>query len=348
MDSTQHPSEKTDIRSLTYEKLQEFVKSLGEPSYRADQIFFWLHKKLVDSFDEMTNLSKGLRERLKEECILKDLKIKTVQESAIDGTRKYLFELYDGNTIESVFMKYNFGNSVCVSSQVGCDMGCKFCASTVNGCARNLSASEVLGQVYEIQKDTRERVSHVVVMGMGEPLLNYRSIVDFVRILSHENSLNISQRNITISTCGIVPAIEKLSRESLKITLALSLHAPNDGIRKQIMPVAGKYSMEDIFKACGTYFENTGRRVTFEYCLIGGVNDSKECAKELSGKLKGMGAHVNLIPVNPTESNFSPSSEKSIETFKEILENAGIAVTKRREMGRDIDGACGQLKRRML
>ena len=341
------PSRKTDIRSLTYEKLLEFMKELGEPSYRAAQVFSWLHEKLAVSFDEMTNLPKSLRAKLEESCILKNLKTVAVQESAKDATRKYLFELFDGNTIESVFMKYSFGNSVCVSSQVGCAMGCKFCASTVNGCVRNLSASEILSQVYEIQKHTGQRISHVVMMGMGEPLLNYASVVDFVRIVSAENALHISQRNITISTCGLPGAIENLSRESLKVTLAVSLHAPDDEIRRRLMPVAERFSMESVLDACRVYFDNTGRRLTFEYCLIGGVNDSAACALKLSKKLKGLNAHVNLIPVNPTESSLKAPKEADVEKFRAILEEAKIPVTRRRELGRDIDGACGQLKRRM-
>ena len=348
MVSISQPSEKIDIASFGLEELSAYIKSIGQPSYRAGQIFSWLHRKLVSSFDEMSDLPKALRERLKAECILKIPAVRTVQISKTDGTRKYLFELYDGNTIESVFMKYSFGNSVCVSSQVGCAMGCIFCASAIGGCVRNLSTSEILSQVYEISKDTGERISHVVMMGMGEPLLNYSNVVGFVRILSNENALHISQRNITISTCGIAPAIKRLSGESLKITLALSLHAPDDEIRRKIMPVASRYPMEEVLEACRVYFNNTGRRVTFEYCLIGGVNDSKECALRLSGRLKGMNAHVNLIPVNPTENNISASGRKNTEEFMAVLEKNGIAVTKRRELGRDIDGACGQLKRRMV
>ena len=348
MASILQPSEKIDIASFGPAELSAYIKSIGQPSYRAGQLFSWLHQKLVSSFDEMSDLPKALRERLKEECILKNPAVRAVQISKTDGTRKYLFELYDGNTIESVFMKYSFGNSVCVSSQVGCAMGCAFCASAIGGCVRNLSTSEILSQVYEISKDTGERISHVVVMGMGEPLLNYSNIVGFVRILSNENALHISQRNITISTCGIAPAIKRLSEESLKITLALSLHAPDDEIRRKIMPVASRYPMEEVLDACSVYFKNTGRRVTFEYCLIGGVNDSKECAVRLSKRLKGMNAHVNLIPVNPTENNISASCRKNTEEFKAVLEKNGIAVTKRRELGRDIDGACGQLKRRMV
>ena len=341
-------SEKTDIRSLTYEEMCAFIKELNEPSYRAGQIFSWFHRKLAASFDEMTDIPKALREKLKSSCELKNLKIAAVQESALDGTRKYLFELYDGNTIESVFMKYSFGNSVCVSSQVGCAMGCVFCASGLSGCARNLSASEILSQVYEIQKDTGQRISHIVMMGMGEPLANYDNTVRFVRLVSAENSLHISQRNITISTCGLPGPIRKLSAESLKITLAVSLHAPDDAVRTKIMPVAKIYPIEDVIDACREYYKNTLRRLTFEYCLIGKINDSDECAQKLAKRLKGLNAHVNLIPVNPTENDLTPSSKDQIKRFKEILEQRNIQVTIRRRMGRDIDGACGQLKRRML
>ena len=339
--------QKTDIRSLDMSGLKELMEELGQPLYRAAQIFSWLHKKLVRSFDEMTDLPKDLRQELDRKCILKNLEILKVQRSKTDGTAKYLFRLYDGNTIESVFMKYSFGNSVCISTQVGCAMGCAFCASTIDGCARNLSISEMLSHVYEIQRDTKERISHIVLMGMGEPLLNYENTVGFIRLITDENSLHMSTRNITISTCGLPGAIERLSREGLKITLAVSLHAPNDNIRKKIMPVANKYSIDEILCACNTYFKNTGRRLTFEYCLIGGLNDSPECARELSKRLRGMNAHVNLIPVNPTENNFPSSKEADIERFKKILEGSNIQVTRRRQLGRDVGGSCGQLKRRM-
>ena len=341
--------QKTDIRSFEYEELIAFLKEKGQPAFRGKQVFSWLHEKLADSFDEMTNLPKALREELRETCDLRPLKKREVLTSEIDGTKKYLFELCDGFLIESVMMPYKHGNSVCVSSQVGCNMGCSFCASTIDGCERDLTASEILGQVYEIQKDIDERVSNIVIMGMGEPMINYDNVVRFVRIISDENALHISQRNITISTCGIIPAILKLSGERLKVTLALSLHAPNDEIRRKIMPVAKKYAIRDVLSACDTYFENTGRRVTFEYCLIDNINDRKEHAKELAQLLKGRNAHVNLIPVNPTpENNYGAAKEKDIETFQNILESAGITTTRRREMGRDISGACGQLVRRKL
>ena len=338
-----------DIRSLSKTGLKQLISDLGEPAYRADQIFEWLHVHLADSFDEMTNIPKNLRAKLEENCVLMNASKKQVFISEIDGTRKYLFELNDRNLIESVMMKYRHGNSVCVSSQVGCAMGCRFCASTIGGLVRDLTVSEMLSQVYQIQKDIGERVSNIVIMGMGEPLLNYDNVVNFIRMLSDENTLHISQRNITISTCGIVPAIVRLSDESLKCTLALSLHAPNDEIRRKIMPIANRYSIKEILCACDYFFEKTGRRVTFEYCMIDGINDLKIHAEELSELLKGRNAHVNLIPVNPTpENNFGAAREKDINIFRGVLENSGITVTRRREMGRDISGACGQLVRRTI
>ena len=340
-------SQKIDIKSLQYDALQQLLLDMGQPKYRAGQIFSWLHGKMVRSFAEMSNLPAGLREELAGKCDIVNITKKKVETSALDGTKKYLFELEDGNLIESVMMRYKHGNSVCVSSQVGCAMGCSFCASTLNGCVRDLRTSEILDQVYEIQKDIGERVSNIVIMGMGEPLLNYDNVVGFVRLVSAENALHISQRNITISTCGIIPAIIKLSKEQLKVTLALSLHAPNDEVRKTLMPVAKKYSMQEILDACDSYFRETGRRVTFEYCLIDAVNDRPEHARELAKRLKGKGAHVNLIPVNPTpENHYREAKEKDIRAFAAIPEENQITVTRRREMGRDISGACGQLVRR--
>ena len=341
--------EKTDIRSFEYEELLSLMKEKGQPAFRAKQVFSWLHEKGVTDFEEMSNLPKTLRSELAECCDLRPLKKREVLTSKTDGTKKYLFELEDGLLIESVMMPYKHGNSVCVSSQVGCNMGCAFCASTISGCVRDLTASEMLGQVYEIQKDIGERVSHVVVMGMGEPLLNYRNLTRFVRLLSDENALHISQRNITISTCGIIPAIINLAEESLKVTLALSLHAPNDTVRRQIMPVAKTYAIRDVLSACEYYFEKTGRRVTYEYCLIDRLNDAPEHARELAGLLKGKNAHVNLIPVNPARGGpIREAKEKDIIQFQTILEQAGVTATRRREMGRDISGACGQLVRRTI
>ena len=341
--------EKTDIKSLTLEELSGQLKAMGLKAFRAKQIYQWLHEKLVESFDEMTNLSLGDRERLKERYRLTVLKPVEVLTSKIDGTRKYLFSLGDGNVIESVWMKYKHGNSVCISSQVGCRMGCRFCASTLDGLERNLLPSEMLDQIYRIQRDTGERVSNVVVMGSGEPLDNYENLVRFIRILSGEGGLNISQRNITVSTCGIVPGIRKLTEEGLSVTLALSLHAPNDQVRKTLMPIANKYSLSEVLGACHDYFEKTGRRLTFEYSLVKGVNDNLDEASELARLLRGQHGHVNLIPVNPIkERDFVQSNHQAIQSFKNLLEKNGINVTIRREMGRDINGACGQLRKSFL
>ena len=269
--------------------------------------------------------------------------------SQIDGTRKYLFRLEDGNVIESVWMQYHHGNSVCISSQVGCRMGCRFCASTLDGLERNLTTAEMLDQIYRIQTLTGERVSNIVIMGSGEPLDNYDNVIRFLRMISDENGLNISQRNITLSTCGIVPNILRLAEENIQITLALSLHAPNDEVRKTLMPIANRYSLQDILPACQTYFEKTGRRLTFEYSLVSGVNDNLDEAKALTSLLKNMHGHVNLIPVNPIkERDYRQSDRKAIEAFKSYLEKNGINVTVRREMGRDINGACGQLRKSFL
>lgn len=340
---------KTDIKSLSKSELERHIKDLGEAKFRADQIYAWLHKHLVSSFDEMSNLSLGLREKLKQHFVLVNLEQVDVQVSKIDGTRKYLFKLPDGNIIESVWMKYEHGNSVCVSCQVGCRMGCTFCASTLDGLLRNLSTSEILEQVYRIQKLTGERVSNIVCMGAGEPMDNYDNVVRFVKMISSEDGLNISQRNITVSTCGIVPRMRDLADEGLQITLALSLHAPKDEIRKKLMPIARKYSIAEVLGACNDYFQKTGRRVSFEYSLVQGENDNASEARELISLIKGMHAHVNLIPVNPIkERDYRQSTPKAVLDFKRILEKNHINVTIRREMGRDIDGACGQLRRHFL
>jgi 23S rRNA m2A2503 methyltransferase len=339
----------TDIKSMDFEELKAFVKDIGEPAFRAKQLFEWMHKSLIESFDECTNLSKAFRETLKSQVILTRLKTVEVFTSKIDDTRKYLFALSDGNIIESVRMKYEHGNSVCISSQVGCRMGCKFCASTLDGLVRNLTTAEMLDQVYSIQRILGERVSNIVVMGSGEPLDNYDNIVKFVRIISSDMGLNISQRNITVSTCGIVPKIKKLADEGLNITLALSLHAPNDEIRKTIIPVANKYALKDIIAACDYYFKKTGRRVSYEYSLVAGVNDNMEEAKSLVRLVNGRNVHINLIPVNPIkERDFKQSDKLKIKAFRDFLEKKGVNATIRREMGRDIDGACGQLRRRFI
>lgn len=291
--------ERTDIKSLNLEELTAFLVSAGEKPFRAKQLYEWIHQKLAASYDEMTNLPKTLKEKLSEMAELPSLTVVEEKISQIDGTRKYLFGLSDGNVIESVLMKYKHGNSVCISSQVGCRMGCRFCASTLDGLERNLSPAEMLDQIYRIQKITGERVSNVVVMGSGEPLDNYENLVQFIRLLTDENGLNISQRNLTVSTCGIVPGILKLAEEKFQITLALSLHAPNDEVRKSLMPVANRYPLADVLMACQTYFEKTGRRITFEYSLVSGVNDNLKEASALAALLKAQHGHINLIPVNP-------------------------------------------------
>ena len=337
---------KVDIKSLLYDELIENIENIGEKKFRGKQIYDWLHKNLVDNFDEMSNLSKDLRTKLKHQYYLTHLHVLEVQTSKIDGTQKYLFELADGNVIESVLMRYKHGNSVCISSQVGCRMGCVFCASAIGGLTRNLTTAEMLEQIYEIQKRSGERVANVVVMGCGEPLDNYEYIVQFIKMLSDEFGLHISQRNITISTCGLVPQIRKLTAEQFQITLALSLHATNNEKRKQLMPIAYKYSLDEVLESCKYYFQKTGRRITFEYSLVDGVNDTEEDAKELVELVKNINCHVNLIPVNPIrERTFAQSQKKVIENFKNKLEKCGINVTIRREMGRDIDGACGQLRK---
>lgn len=337
---------KTDIKSLDLDSLKDGITSLGDKAFRAKQIYDWLHVKLVDNFDEMTNLSRDLREKLKEEYDLISLKVVEERISKDDGTRKYLFMLKDGRVIESVLMKYNHGNSVCISSQVGCRMGCRFCASTIGGLERNLSASEMLDQVYQIQKITNERVSNVVVMGTGEPLDNYDNLLRFIQILTDKHGLNISQRNITVSTCGLVPKIKELALNGLGITLAISLHGPNDRIRRELMPIGNQYDIKTLMEACSYYYKNTGRRITFEYSLVEGVNDREENAVELARLVRGLNCHINLIPVNPIkERNYRHSSVKSIQKFKNILEKYKINVTIRREMGADIDAACGQLRK---
>ncbi len=338
-----------DIKSLTLSELKEEVLSLGEPSFRAKQIYEWMHVKLVRSFKEMTNLSKAFREECGKRYRFTALFPVRVQESVLDGTKKFLFALEDGNVVESVWMKYKHGNSVCISSQVGCRMGCSFCASTLDGLERNLTPSEMLDQVYAITRLTGERVSNVVVMGIGEPLDNYENLLRFLGLLTDENGLHISQRSVTVSTCGIVPRMRQLAQERLQITLALSLHAATDEKRKRLMPVAKSYSIGELMEACAYYFQYTGRRITFEYSLIEGVNDTDQDARELAALARKLCCHVNLIPVNPVkERDFVQSRADRIQSFKNVLEKNQINVTIRREMGRDIDGACGQLRHRHM
>ena len=342
-------SEKTDIKSLTLEELTLILKEKGEKAFRAKQMYEWMHVKLARNFEEMTNLSKDFRAECKEWCEYTALTPVRVQESKIDGTKKFLFGLADGNVVESVWMKYQHGNSVCISSQVGCRMGCSFCASTLDGLERNLTPAEMLDQIYAITRLTGERVSNVVVMGSGEPLDNYENLLRFLKLLTDENGLHISQRNITVSTCGLVPRMKELAGEKLQITLALSLHATTDEKRRRLMPIANRYSIAELMEACAYYFEQTGRRITFEYSLVGGVNDLDEDARELIQLARPLCCHVNLIPVNPIkERDYVQSDKESIIRFKNKLEKNKINVTIRREMGRDIDGACGQLRRRHM
>ena len=341
--------EKKDIASYSFEELQEEMLAIGEKGFRSRQIYSWIHEKLVDDFEEMTNLPKALRQKLEAAYEIRRVEMEKRQISKIDGTNKFLFCLKDGNMVESVLMKYKHGNSECISSQVGCRMGCRFCASTLDGLERNLTPSEMLRQVYQIQKITGERVSNIVIMGTGEPLDNYDNFLKFIHMVSDEHGLNISQRNITASTCGIVPNIRRLAEEKLQITLALSLHGSNQEKRRSLMPVANKYELHEVLEACDYYFEKTGRRITFEYSLVHGVNDTPEDAKELMGILKDRNCHLNLIPVNPIkERNYEKPDKKSAENFKNKLEKNGINVTIRREMGSDIDGACGQLRRKTM
>jgi len=337
---------KKDIKSLNLAELEAEIVAMGDKSFRAKQIYQWLHIKHVTSFDEMTNLSKELREKCKEIFELVVLEAVDRKISMIDGTQKFLFRLADGNVIESVLMKYKHGNSVCISSQVGCRMGCRFCASTLDGLERCLTPSEMLEQIYRISQISEERISHIVIMGTGEPMDNYENVLKFLFLVSDENGLHISQRNITVSTCGLVPKIEELAREHLQITLALSLHAPNDAIRRTLMPVANRYSMEEVLQVCEFYFQETGRRISFEYSLIQGVNDSEADAFELAKRICRMNCHVNLIPVNPIkEREYQQTQKAEISRFKNVLEKYGINATIRREMGRDIQGACGQLRK---
>lgn len=342
-------SEKKDIKSMTLPELMEELATIGEKPFRAKQMYQWMHVKLAAGFQEMTNLSKQLRDSCEQRYTYTSLQVVDVQTSKLDGTRKFLFGLADGNVVESVWMKYKHGNSVCISSQVGCRMGCRFCASTLDGLERNLLPSEMLDQIYSIQRITGERVSNVVVMGTGEPMDNYENLLKFIHILTDEAGLNISQRNITVSTCGIVPRMRQLAEEKLQITLALSLHATTDEKRRALMPIANRFSIAELMDACKYYFEQTGRRITFEYSLVGGVNDTDEDAAELIALAKPLCCHINLIPVNPIkERNYVQSENGRIQAFKGKLEKNKITVTIRREMGRDIDGACGQLRRKHI
>lgn len=337
---------KTDINSLTYEKLNSVIEELGQPTFRAKQIYTWLHKYGVSSFDEMTNISKQLREILADKYFISTCEIEDKYTSKIDDTVKYLFRLYDGEYVESVIMKYKYGYTICVSSQVGCKMGCTFCASTLAGFKRNLTAGEIEAQLQSAQKDLQIKISHIVLMGIGEPLDNFDNVIDFLYNVNNENGLNISMRNITLSTCGVVPRIYDLMALNLQLTLTISLHAPNDNIRSKTMPINRKYNMDELIKACKNYAEKTGRRVSFEYTLIKDVNDSTKDALELSGRLKGMNSHINLIPVNDVKERGNVrSSKEAILNFQNVLKKHGINATIRRTLGSDINASCGQLRR---
>ena len=344
----QNEKELIDLKNFEYDELMEFLVSIGEKKFRAQQIFLWLLKG-VTSYDEMTNISKETRKKLEDVSYVSYMKIKQKLVSKIDGTVKYLFELNDGNCIESVVMRYHHGITICVSSQVGCRMGCKFCASTIGGLYRNLSAGEILNQIIFAQKDLGERISNVVMMGIGEPMDNYNNVIKFLHNVNHPEGLNIGYRHITISTCGIVKGINDLANEGLPINLAISLHAHNDKIRDKIMPINHAYKIKDVISACDEYFKKTKRRISFEYSLIHGVNDSMENADELTRLIKKLHAHVNLIPVNKVEERaYSKGSQQEIRAFCDRLVSNGINATIRRELGSDISASCGQLRKKVL
>lgn len=337
-----------DLKDFEYAELEKFIVGLGEKKFRAAQIFKWLHEG-VTSYDEMTDISKSLREKLKEISYVSTLEIECKLVSKIDGTVKYLFRLPDGNCIESVVMRYHHGLTICISSQIGCRMGCRFCASTIGGLYRSLTAGEILNQVLFAQKDMGERISNIVLMGIGEPLDNYDNVVKFLHNVNHEKGINIGLRHITLSTCGVVPGIYRLADEDMPITLTISLHAPNDEIRDSIMPINHKYKTDELLKACKYYKEKTNRRISFEYSLISGVNDSFDNAQELADKIKDLQAHVNLIPVNKVEErDFKKGTKAEINSFLKHLTDCGVNATIRRELGSDISASCGQLRKKTM
>ncbi|MDD2956220.1 MAG: 23S rRNA (adenine(2503)-C(2))-methyltransferase RlmN [Oscillospiraceae bacterium] len=338
--------EKIDIKSLPLSGLEELFAAWGEPSFRAGQVYAWLHQKQALRFEEMSNLSKALREKLEQNCFITELTVRRKLVSQIDGTIKYLYQLPDGETVESVLMQYKHGDSLCISTQVGCRMGCNFCASTLLGLARNLTPAEMLEEVYLAGRDSGRRVSSLVLMGIGEPLDNYDNVLTFLRLLSSEQGMNLSLRHVSLSTCGLVPRIYDLMAEKLQLTLSISLHAPDNETRDKTMPVNRKYPVEELIEACRAYFKETGRRISFEYALIQGVNDSEDCAEKLAKLLSGLPCHVNLIPVNSvTERGYRKSSPLQIKKFIAVLERRHINTTVRRELGADINAACGQLRR---
>lgn len=335
---------KTDLKNMTRDELKAFMKEMGLPAFRGEQIFTWIHGGAV-SFDEMTNLPQKLREQLADQCMITCHEIARAQSSKTDGTKKYLFRLADGNTIESVFMKYKFGNSICVSTQAGCRMGCRFCASTIGGLCRNLTAAEILEEILAVQRDTGERISHIVLMGSGEPFDNYDNVTKFLELVHDPKGLNLSLRNITLSTCGILPNMRRFGEEFPQVNLAVSLHASNGELRSMLMPINKKYPMEELMEVCREHVEKTGRRITFEYTLVKGVNDKEENLAQLTKLLGGMNCHVNLIPMNPvSERDFKGTDRRFAEEFCKKLEKNRIQATVRRELGSDIDAACGQLR----
>jgi 23S rRNA (adenine2503-C2)-methyltransferase len=334
-----------DLRNQSLNELKELFMSMGEKPFRAVQLFQWIARGATD-FAEISNLSAPLRDKLSQTALLTNMKIKKVQVSAKDGTRKYLFQLMDGNTVETVLMNYEYGSSICISSQVGCAMGCNFCASAVDGFERNLTAGEMLGQLLEVQRESGVKINHIVVMGTGEPLANYNNLSKFIRLVHEKDGLNIGLRNITVSTCGLVTQIDRFARDFPQVTLAISLHAPTDELRASMMPINDKYPLDELLAACKKYIEKTGRRITFEYTLVEGVNDTTEMIDLLARKLRGMLCHVNLIPLNPvTETGLLGTKRKHAKDLQARLEAKGISATVRRELGADIDGACGQLRR---
>ena len=335
-----------NLKSLTQPELADILKQLGQPAFRAGQVFTWLHKG-VRSYDEMTNLPKALRQTLAEHYPLFVPKVVRKQESQKDGTIKYLWQLSDGNCVETVLMRYRYGNTVCISTEVGCRMGCAFCASTIGGLVRRLEPFEMLDEVLFTQIDSGLPISHIVLMGIGEPLDNFDNVMRFLELVNHPDGMNISMRHISLSTCGLVPKIDELAARKLQISLAISLHGPNNELRSKVMPVNKAYPIEELLAACRRYYDATGRRIHFEYAMIDGVNDTPECAKELLGRLKGLGAHVNLIPLNHVEeSPLQPSSREAVARFQKLLVDGGVTATVRRTLGGDIDASCGQLRRK--
>lgn len=336
----------TDIKSMTQEEITDALKAMGESAFRGKQVFSWLHKG-ARSFDEMSNLSKSLRERLAAEFYITVPTVARKQVSRLDGTVKYLWELSDGNCIETVLMSYHHGNTVCISSQVGCRMGCKFCASTIAGKVRDLKPSEMLDQVLFTQLDSGREISNIVLMGIGEPMDNLQTVLRFLELVNHPDGLNIGMRHVSLSTCGVVPGIDALAEQDLQLTLSVSLHAPDSETRSRIMPVNRAYDVEELFRACHRYFQKTGRRISFEYAMIDGVNDNDWQADLLATQIRGMPGHVNLIPLNDVvESEFKPS--RRVTAFQKRLESHGITATVRRSLGGDIDASCGQLRRKEI